>query len=215
LEWIGLVTGTPIGAVQLLKWLRGRPKSVEQIGPGKYKYTAGDDRSITVNAQVHTLVSDSSITNNIHNVYVLPPEKQTFIDDIQTYIEGDEQSTVRVNREDAHSIQEFAHVQGDPAEKVNEIIHENVYLNPKRGSFDGDPREWSFYRGDGEILTATIKDKVFLQECVDGVYRLNASDLLTVVLLERQTVVGTRVKKPVYEILSVTSYIKADPPPKT
>jgi hypothetical protein len=92
-------------------------------------------------------------------------------------------------------------------EIVKEHIQQGVYLNPKRGSFENDPRDWSFYRGS-EVITATIKDKLFLKDYSKGRYRLNSSDLLTVDLLERQTVVGTIVKKPAYEILRVTNYVK-------
>jgi hypothetical protein len=213
LEVLGLVGGGPMGLIQLIKWLRGKPKKVEEVAPGEYKYTTGDDRSIAVAGNVHTLASDNSVTQNIYNVFVVPLEKQPFVSDIKTYIEGEKSEPISFGREDVQSLKEFASpLTAVPEEKTNEIIHESVYLNPKRGSFDGDPREWSFYRGDGEILTATIKDKRFLQDCIDGVYRLNASDLLTVVLLEKQTVVGTKVKKPVHEILSVTSYIKGEPP---
>jgi len=212
LEWLGLVTGTGgiYGVVQLVKWLRGKPKAVDEVKPGEFRYTANDDRSITVNAPVHQLLSNSAITNNIYKVYVTPLENQPFVDDVKTYLSDDEGSAVQINREDAHYIKEFAGAAlTEPAETVKESVHEGVFLNPKRGSFDGDPRDWSFYRGDGEIITATIKDKEFLQACEEGNYRLNASDLLTVDLLERQTVIGTRVKKPVYEILKVKSYIKA------
>ena len=92
-------------------------------------------------------------------------------------------------------------------EIVKDHVHQGVYLNPKRGSFENDPRDWSFYRGT-EVITATIKDKLFLKDYAEGRYRLNSSDLLTVDLLERQTVVGTIVKKPAYEILRVTNYMK-------
>jgi len=213
LEWLGLVGGGPggiYGVVQLIKWLRGKPKSVEEIGPGEFRYTATDDRSITVAAPVHQLISNSSITNNIYKVYVSPLENQQFVEDVKTYLSENEESAVKVTREDAHAIREFANaVPTNPTETIKESIHEDVYLNPKRGSFDGDPRDWSFYRGDGDVITATIKDKIFIQECQDGNYRLNSSDLLTVDLLERQTVIGTRVRKPAYEILKVKSYIKA------
>ena len=58
---------------------------------------------------------------------------------------------------------------------INEHLHPGVYLNPKRGSFDGDPKDWSFRRGD-EIVVATIRDKDFLDKCQNGEYRLNHSD---------------------------------------
>jgi hypothetical protein len=213
LEWIGLITGSGgiVGVVQLIKWLKGKPKAVDEVKPGEFRYTAGDDKSITVNAPVHQLFSNPKITNHIYNVYAAPMEDQSSVIDVRTYVEGKAETEVLFQRSEVPAIREFR----DPSVKtetkneiVKEHIQEGVFLNPKRGSFENDPRDWSFYRGKDEIITATIKDKVFLQDYADGKYRLHSSDLLTVDLLERQTVVGTIVKKPVYEILRVTNYIK-------
>lgn len=215
LEWIGLITGSGgiVGVVQLIKWLKGRPKAVDEIKPGEFRYTAGDDRSISVDLHVHQLFSSSRITNNIYKVYGAPMEDQSPVTDIRTYVEGESETEVVFERSEVPVIREFM----DPSarltssnEIVKEHIQEGVFLNPKRGSFANDPRDWSFYRGRGrnDVITATIKDKAFLQDYADGKYRLLSSDLLTVTLLERQTVEGTIVKKPVYEILRVTNYIK-------
>jgi len=215
LEWIGLITGSGgiVGVVQLIKWLKGKPKAVDEIKPGEFRYTAGDDRSITVDVHVHQLFSSSRITNNIYKVYGAPMEDQSSVTDIRTYVEGESGTEVVFERSEVPIVREFM----DPSatltssgEIVKEHVQEGVFLNPKRGSFENDPRDWSFYRGRGrnDVITATIKDKAFLQDYEDGKYRLLSSDLLTVTLLERQTVEGTIVKKPVYEILRVTNYIK-------
>jgi hypothetical protein len=211
LEWIGLIGGTPIGVVQVIRFIKGKPKTVEQIRPGEFRYTANDDKSITVNAQVHQLLSNSSITNNIYKVYAGPMEDTASITDVKTYIEGSESAAVVVDREDIPSMREFVNPSANPTaianETLKETIQRGVYLNPKRGSFDGDAKDWSFRRGK-EIVVATIKDKEFMERCINGDYRLNFSDLLTVDLLEKQRVVGTEVMKPTYEIIRVTDYKK-------
>jgi hypothetical protein len=137
-------------------------------------------------------------------------EDQTSITDVKTYIEGDEESQEIVRREDVPAMKGFVNpppIPTDtPKETIKEFVHHGVYLNPKRGSFDGDAKDWSFRRGQ-DIVVATIKDKDFLERCTKGEYRLNFSDLLTVDLLERQRVIGTEVMKPTYEIVRVTSYV--------
>src|SRR3990172_3791232 len=210
LEMIGLLAGTGFGAVQVVKWLGGKPKSVEEIGPGQFRYTAGDDRSVTVNGSVHRLVSNPTITNNIYKVYAAPMEQQPSVTDVKTYIEGSQQSEVKVTRDEVPAIREFVSpspLPTDRAETIKETTQHDVYLNPKRGSFDADPKDWSFKRGD-QIVVATIKDKTFLQQYRNGEYRLNHADLLVVDLLERQRVIGTEVMKPTYEIIKVKNYIK-------
>jgi hypothetical protein len=210
LEWVGLIAGTPFGAVQLVKWLKGKPKSVQEVGPGEFRYTAFDDRSITVAAPVHQLISNSNITNNIYKVYAAPIEQQISITDVKTYIEDRQDSEVIITKDEVPALKEYLSDLGEAqgTEIVKEHTHHGVYLNPKRGAFDGDPKEWSFRRGGSEVIVATIKDRDFLEKCTKGEYRLNHSDLLIVDLLEKQRIQGTTVLKPLYEILRVTSYIK-------
>lgn len=211
LEVLGLIIGAPIGAVKAIRFLKGRPKSIEEVKPGEFRYTSVEDKSITVNASVHQLLSNSRITNNIYKIYGSPLEESPSITDVSTYLEADgEKDEVKVTRDDVPIFREYANpslLPSEVGETVKETLHKEVFLNPKRGSFDGDPRDWSFRRGE-EIITATIKDRGFLELCTKGEYRLNYSDLLTVDLLERQRVAGTKVLKPAYEIIKVTSYIR-------
>ena len=209
LEWIGLIGGTPFGVVQLVKWLKGKPKSVEKVSSGEFRYTASDDRSITVAAPVHQLIANSTITNNIYKVYAAPLEQHNSITDVKTYIEDHQESEVVVTKDEAAILRQYVAVSDElpGTEVVKEQVYHDVYLNPKRGAFDGDPKDWSFRRG-GEIVVATIKDKGFLDKCAKGEYRLNQSDLLIVDLLERQRVQGTIVMKPAHEIIRVTSYVR-------
>ena len=214
LEIIGLIGGgtgvVTVGVVKAMKFLRGRPKSVEEVQPGEFRLTAVDDRSITVDSSTNTLLQNSTITNNIFKIYVDPLEAQPNIEDVKTYLKDDEATAVTVERSEIPSLKEFVNpspVSTEAKEIVKEITTPGVFLNPKRGAFGDDPKDWSFWRGD-EIITATIKDKMFLNEVANGSKRLNQSDLLTVDLLERQKVKGTVVQRPTYEILRVTDYVK-------
>lgn len=214
LEVIGLIAGgataVTVGAVKAMKFLGGKPKTVKEIKPGEFRMTV-DDRSITVDNSTKTLLSNSSITNNIYKIYGGPLETQSSIVDVKTYLKGDERTAVTVKRDEVPSLKEFVNpalLPTDPTETVTETVHNGVFLNPKRGVFGDDPKDWSFWRGKDEIITATIKDKNFLAQCADGEVRLNQTDLLTVDLLEKQKVKGTTVQKPIYEILKVTSYVK-------
>jgi hypothetical protein len=212
LKVIGMIvtggTAMTVGAVQALKFLRGRPRSAQEVTPGQFRLTTVDDRSITVDRSTHVLLQNSSIVNNIVRVYSDPLDDQPDIQDVKTYLKGDEQTAVTVVRSDVAGLREYVNpstIPEDEKETVREIVVNGVFLNPKRGAFGDDPKDWSFYRGE-DIITATIKDKTFLNDYAQGKYRLNQSDLLTVDLLERQKVKGTRVQKPTYEIVKVTDY---------
>jgi hypothetical protein len=207
LEWIGIITGGAISAIHAIKFLKGKPKSVGEIAPGEFRYTA-DDKSITVNLPVHQLLSSASITANIYRVYASPLEELQQVTDVRTYLDGEPKSACIITRNEAPAIKDFvsAPLSANPQESIKESLQKDVWLNPKRGAFDGDGKEWSFRRGD-EIVVASIRDKDFLARCMNGEYRLNHSDLLIVDLLERQRVIGTQVMRPIYEIIVVSSYI--------
>jgi hypothetical protein len=212
LESIGLISGaataTVVGAIKAIKFLGGRPKAIEEIKPGEFRLTTVDDRSITVDASTHNLLSNATITTNIYKIYVDPLEAQPNIVDIKTYLKEDQGTAVTVDRSEIPSLREYANpalTPADVAETVKDKTHPEVFLNPKRGAFGDDGKDWSFRRGD-EVITATLKDRDFLSKIDKGEVRLNHSDLLTVTLLEKQRVKGTIVQRPTYEILKVTSY---------
>lgn len=213
LETIGLITGgalTVVGAVKALKFLGGKPKTVDEVKPGEFRLTTVDDRSITIDRSTHLLLQNASITNNVFKVYGDPLEAQPNIDDVKTYLKGDEDSAVKVERSEVAGLREFVNpslLPGDVKETVQESVQKGVFLNPKRGAFGDDPKDWSFFRGE-DVITATIKDKEFLARYANGDVRLNQADLLTVDLLVRQKVKGTQVQKPIYEIIKVTHYEK-------
>src|SRR5438270_1064263 len=112
LQSIGLIsTGigtTTMGAVQAIKFLKGSPKKIEEVPPGQFRYTSKNDKSITVGGSVHTLLSNSTVTQNIYKIYGPPMADQPSVDDVKTYIEGGEQDAVIVTRDDVPVIREFA-----------------------------------------------------------------------------------------------------------
>ncbi len=111
LEIIGLIAGgtgaTVFGAVKAMKFLRGRPKSVEEIQPGEFRLTTVDDRSITIDRSTNTLLQNSSITNNIFKIYVDPLEAQPNIEDVKTYLKDDESTAVKFERSEVPNLKEF------------------------------------------------------------------------------------------------------------
>jgi hypothetical protein len=210
LKCIGLVAGASASAIGVFKFLKGKPKSIEEISPGEIRYTAEGGSSVTVNREVHSLLSNATIAKNIYNIYVPPMEAQPSVEGIKTYSEGHEDKAVIVRRDEIPLTDESSQILLQPEEipdSTKDITHHGVLLNPKRGAFGDDPKDWSFWKGDG-IITANIKDKVFLASTACGEIRLNESDLLTVELVERQKLKGTRLQKPTYDIIKVTDYKK-------
>lgn len=153
---IGLiVTGTSavvVGAVQAIKFLRGKPKTAEEVKPGQFRLTTSDGRAITVDRSTNLLLQNSSITHNLYRVYGDPLEGETSVLDVKTYLKDNEATAVRVEKAEVSALREYispAALPEDAKETAKDTIHHDVFLNPKRGAFGDDPKDWSFYRGGG------------------------------------------------------------------
>jgi hypothetical protein len=218
LQSLGIIAGglgtAAVSVLGAIKVLKGKVQKVEELKPGEFRYIS-DNNSVTVDKDVHNLIQNSTITQNFLTVYGKPLEKDN-VDYIDSYLKGEkEQTKVEVTKEDAPAIKEFTSSVREllSVEQGEELVKENaatVFLNPKRGAFEGDGTSWSFHKG-GDIVTATIKDAAFLAKVASGEIRPNHHDLLEVVLVERQRVVGTTVKAPTYEIPKVVNYTVGSP----
>lgn len=209
---LGVIMGAAASAVAAvasvlvaIKELGHRPKRIERLGPKEYRYSV-DDKSITVNGRVHQLMQSPVIINNINNVYAKPLEREG-ITAVESYLKDEPTARTVVVRTDAANIKQFAseEIEATARETTKETTTEGVYLNPKRGSFDGDGASWSFHKGD-KVITATVKDQIFLDKVAKGDIRPNHKDLMTVTLTEKQKIIGTQVKAPSYEIVKVNNY---------
>lgn len=79
---------------------------------------------------------------------------------MQTYVKGQSNSVVEVRQEEAKAIIE-AKVPEPETPQVTESDNTfEVFLSPKRGSFEGEGTKWSFRKGggQGDVIQANIKD---------------------------------------------------------
>lgn len=191
--------------LKVIRELRGKPTEVKpELEPGEYRYTS-DNNSISVTGPVHKLLQNPTITNNIYLTFGKPLEREN-VEDVESYLANDETTKVVVTKEDAPALKEFAAPGAfqSEQEKDDTRIVSGVYLNPRRGAYSGDGKQWSFHRGKNTI-TANVKDERFLKKVQSGEIRPHYTDLMTVTLAEKQKVTGTKVSVS-YEILSVDDY---------
>jgi len=151
LQTLGIIAGSTATVLTAIKALRKPAKRIDKLGPKEYRYTSEDNNSITVGEGVHTLLQNPIIINNVNNVFAKPLEREG-ITAIESYLRDEPDTKTIVPKEEAVAITEFASAAIEaPQETTNETTTEGVYLNPKRGSFDGDGSSWSFHRGDKVI----------------------------------------------------------------
>jgi hypothetical protein len=195
-------------------WLRsGRPfiprlKSLGlsgRLGKTEYKYSS-DDNSTTVGENVHKMMQNVNIKSDVVNI-INTPLIHHDITSISSYLKNHENdSRVQFGEKEAAAIKQYGKSEIPVTSET--VVHESTfitYLNPKRGSFEGAPRDWRFGKGE-ETITATIKDDTFLQKLQNGDIRLYVNDRLKVKLLERQKLQGNEVVSTTYEVLKVLEY---------
>lgn len=210
LEWLGLIAGTGggvVGLIKLYKFLKGPPKKTEEVGANEIKITAKDDNSITVNKNTFALFQNVNIQQHINGIYgnFLGQEG---VEKVSSYIKDDKETTqVVVEKEDVAYFNPANAIIEEASEDENRNIT-NVLLNAKRISLEGEPDNWSFRKGQREILKANIKDEGFLDKIKTGEIRLASGDLLEVTLVEIQTVDKNGQVHTKNEIIKVLNYKK-------
>ncbi len=191
LEWIGIIVGgvsfTGMSLYKLVKFLKGKPKNIEQVKPNEIRYTGQDDNSITVPKEVHQLFQNCNIQNVFYEAFGKPLE-QDGLTKVETYLDKEEKTKVEFAKKEAEYLKNYANAE-IPTLDLEEIVESpmEVFLSPKRGSFDADPRQWSFRMGGAEnqIITATIKDDDFLEKCKTGEIKPHHTDILRVKLIQK------------------------------
>lgn len=224
LEWIGLISGGTLGVggslIWLIKKLNGRPKTVEQVKPNEVRYTSEEGNTYTVNSKVHQLFSNCKIQNFVYNAYGKPLENEN-VDNIECYIQDEQNKTKEVFEKDtAKSLKNYSEAQLPSLVAEEEIINStDVFVSPKRGSFDADPRQWSFrLGGTGEqVLKATIKDEKFLEKYRNNEIRLHYTDVLKVRLIQKLKKIDGVINMDVTvnEVEKVLEYLPASRPIQT
>jgi hypothetical protein len=208
LNSLGLVyqKGT-MGVLKVIELLQGKPKTIEELPGGKYRYRTGDNQ-VDVSLSVHGLLNNPRITQNFYT-FLNAPLRDKKVKAVRTYDRKRKKATVaRVKREDLPAFRQFSEPLPLPERADSTTEHEAIaFLNPKRGAFEGDGTRWSFHKGSDVLSNVAVKDERFLEDMDRGVYRLNHNDVLKVRLLERQKLTKTGVET-TYEIAEVLEYIK-------
>jgi len=216
LELIGLISkevGIPAGGlIGLLLWLKGKPKKVEPIEKNKYKITSKEGSTIIVEGDVYNLYNNENVLSNAGKAYgkLL---NQEGVSTVESYLKDQPSRNVKIDKNDYEAIENSAGLVNKDEEHKDEEANQNIvimYLQPKRGSYEGAPTHWSFYVGSDkkESITATIKDQGFLDRINSGQLRPHHTDLLKVQIKTTQIIKGNEIKTK-REILKILEHIEA------
>jgi L-fucose mutarotase/ribose pyranase (RbsD/FucU family) len=212
LEGLGVIKSEVEGVIGAIKKLGGKPEHVEQIAPNQFQYQARE-RGTIVNGDVHQLMQNPTIQKAV--IYVISKlMEQDGVTGVETFERGKEaQTKVLVRKSEAHAFQEFGSSVIPSPVPIEERVSEPVtyYLKPKRGSFEGEPDNWSFRVGANATMRIdVIRDEAFLEKVKTGIHRLSPLDLVIAEVVHRQKVSGNELIGDVrYELIRVIDYQEA------
>lgn len=209
LKALGIIGGEGVGLVQLVKFLKGKIPSLIQLKDGRFIIFNFENKKISIDQSVHKLYTNPVIGQEINRIGKIISTDN--IEKVESYIREERGAGgTEIRKEDAEYLKQYTPGKMEQQEKTieNKVV---VFLNPKRGSFEGEGNSWSFRKGGHreEIITATIKDNDFLKQIESGRVRLVHTDLLKVEMLEKQKVIGNEVVSVTNDILKVIDYVES------
>lgn len=161
----------------------------------------------------HTLVQSPLIQNNYYNAVIVPLDKFPNASGVTVRVNKKEYAEQRFTTEDKPAFDKYV------KSELNEEVEENVstmsgvYLKPKRGSYSGDDKAYSFIIGDNNVLwPVAIEDEAFISELQSDEIRLYFEDILKVNLEIRQKKDSHNKIKSRYVITEVLEYFKYEKP---
>lgn len=215
LAFIGLiiVAGTPptITLLKLIKWLKGKPKSIEKENTGDYKYIDNSNNSVSVPVQVHALYQNVNIQQTIYNGIAKPLENDK-VKNIECSIKNAEETKTLIEKDIIEPLKQYSLGELPSAEKtIEESNLRKIWVHPRRGSWEGEAKSWSFrIAGNEEVLKIdSISDNNFLDQIKNGTIRLAHTDRLLVEVIEKQKLQGKK-ESTTYEISKIMEYVKSE-----
>jgi hypothetical protein len=168
---------------------------------------------LTVTAPVHKLVQSPLIQNNYYYSIASPLEKFPSAKAISTQLNADGHHPQLFDEKDREFLEAYAEQEllQDVEENITDL--KGIYLKPKRGSYSGEEKAYSFIMGESNILwPVSIEDALFLSQLRKGEVRPFTEDVLKVDLQIRQKKDGKNKIISSYVITHVIEYIKYEKP---
>ena len=204
LQNLGLILGSVPGAqtslIQLIKFLKGKPKNVIKNKENDYKFTNVEGDITIVNGNVYNLYTNPNIRKNMKGFTKIL--EQNNVKKIESYIKDKPKTKEIIEKEHITSIKDFSESSAEEFENVSDKI---IFLKPKRVSLEGEHGNWSFRYSekDGETVTVNMKDEAFLRKVKSGEISLNNLDLYKVKLREKQLIINNEIVESQKEIIEV------------
>ena len=174
------------GVARIIRFTRGKVGNFKRKEDNRFVYYNDSGETLVVSPEEHILVQSPLIQVNFVGSFLTPLDEFSAATGVSILSDGDRE-VQRFTEEDRPALEEYRSVEL-PEERVEEniVLMRGVFLKPKRGSYSGEQRQYSFMMGDQSIYPVTVEDEQFLEKLRAGDIRPYAEDILTVDLEVRQ-----------------------------
>ena len=214
LQLLGLDANTAFtGVANIIRFTEGLVSNFRKNEDGEtVTYENENGEKIVVTHAEHRLVQSPLVQINYYNSVVSPLDKFPNARSVGVKINSGEHQEQVFTGEDKQYFEKYA--QTELLEDVEENISnmENVFVKPKRGSYSGEEKAYSFVMGDSVLWPVMIEDESFLEKLKSGEIRPYSEDVLKVNLQVRQKKDSKNKLMNSYVIKRVVEYIQYEKP---
>lgn len=167
-----------MGVAKIIKFTRGKVSNFEKNSEsGKVRYFSPDGSYVEVTIPEHKLVQSPIIQNNFYNCTVGAIDN---IESARSVRLTTDSETTDFDDNMIEAMREYK--KSDLQEEMDETVStlSGVFIKPKKGSYSGDHKAYSFFMGETNIYPVSIEDEGFLQRLKNGEARLFCEDILLV-----------------------------------
>ena len=213
LSFLGLNVQNGItGVAGIIRKTKGVVSSFRKNDNETVTYIQPDGTEFTVTLPEHKLVQSPLIQVNYYNSVISPLDKFPTASAVDIKVD-DNAETQRFTAEDKESFEAYAKSELLEDVEDNVTTISGVYLKPKRGSYSGEEKAYSFIMGDSNVLwPVTVEDEEFLEKLRNGEIRPYSEDVLKVNLEIRQKKDSANRIMTHYAITDVLEYIQYEKP---
>ncbi|GFN35838.1 hypothetical protein [Tepidimicrobium xylanilyticum] len=200
------------GVAGIIRFTKGLVSNFKINKNNTVTYYNEKGEKIEVSMEEHKLVQSPLMQNNYYNCTIAPLEKFPNTTAVSFKINKEDTHEQKFTYADKEAFEEYA------ASELFEDVEDNVttmngvFVKPKRGSYSGTEKSYSFVIGENVIWPVTIEDEDFLKSLQSGDIRLYSEDVLKVDLEIRQTKDSNNRVRANYAITKVNEYIKYEKP---
>lgn len=203
-----------VGLTKIIRFTNGYVSNfVRNKDSDKVTYTSPTGEKLEISMAEHRLVQSPIIQNNYYNCTVAPFEKFPATTGVSFKTNETNSEEQVITKSDREFIERYAKTELLEDVEANVSTLSGVFLKPKRGSYSGEEKAYSFVMGDSNILwPVTIDDEDFLKKLRSGELRLYSEDVLKVDIEISQKRDTTNKVLTTYSVKKVTEYIKYEKP---